>query len=213
MKPKLLIAGCGSVARYVIDIISVENNFSIVGAVDLESGSMIGEKINGIKVLCRLDDINDIYDPSEISIILGHGDVSRKYEVFEYFKQKNFKFVSVISSKSSISITARIGFGCIINPGAVIMPNVIIGNHVIIHSQTVIEHDNIIGDFTNIAPGVSLGGNVTIGEKSYIYTGAIVVPHIRIGNNCIIGAGAVVIRDVMDKQTVVGVPAKPIVGT
>ena len=211
MKPKLLIAGCGSQARYVIDIISVENNFSIVGAVDLESGSMIGEKINGIKVLCRLDDIHDIYNPSEVSIIIAYGDVSRKFEASEYFKKRNYKYLNVISSRSSISITVKIGFGCIINPGAVIMPNAIIGNHVIIHSQAVIEHDNIIGDFSNIAPGVSLGGNVSIGEKSYIYTGASVIPNINIGNNSIIGAGAVVIKDVMDNQTVVGVPAKSIV--
>ncbi len=90
------------------------------------------------------------------------------------------------------------------------MPNTRIGKHVIIHSGSVIEHDNVLDGFVNVAPRVSTAGNVKIGKASYIYTGAVVIPKITIGKNAVIGAGAVVLKDVEDNSTVVGVPAKVI---
>jgi acetyltransferase-like isoleucine patch superfamily enzyme len=52
-----------------------------------------------------------------------------------------------------------------------------------------------------------LAGNVYVGECTHIGIGASVLPGIRIGKNCIVGAGAVVTKDVADGTTVVGVPA------
>lgn len=54
------------------------------------------------------------------------------------------------------------------------------------------------------------GFDISIGEGSWIASGAIVVGGIRIGRNCVIAAGAVVTRDVPDFTIVAGVPAAPI---
>lgn len=72
-----------------------------------------------------------------------------------------------------------------------------------------VAHDCVVGDFVTLAPRVCINGRVTIGDGSYIGTGAIVLPGITIGKNAIIGAGAVVVKDVPDGTTVVGMPAKP----
>ena len=54
-----------------------------------------------------------------------------------------------------------------------------------------------------------LGGNVSIGQNSWIGIGSVIKQNIRIGSNVVIGAGSVVINDVEDNKIVYGVPAKP----
>ncbi|MEO5759922.1 MAG: DapH/DapD/GlmU-related protein [Mesorhizobium sp.] len=51
---------------------------------------------------------------------------------------------------------------------------------------------------------------VTIGHDVWIGHGAVIMPGIRIGNGAIVGANAVVTRDVPAYAIVAGVPAKPI---
>ena len=79
-----------------------------------------------------------------------------------------------------------------------------------INTGSIIEHDCIIGDNTFISPGVILGGNVTIKKNSFIGMGSKIIEGKIIGNNVTIGAGAVVIDDIPDNCTAVGVPAKVI---
>lgn len=87
-----------------------------------------------------------------------------------------------------------------------------------------------IGDWVRIAPGAKIftwnhrfedaavpikrqGGDVRaveIGEDVWIGTDAVVVPGVRIGRGAVVGAGAVVTRDVPDLAVVAGVPARVI---
>ena len=53
-----------------------------------------------------------------------------------------------------------------------------------------------------------MGGCVHIGRNSTIYTGAIILPRLNIGEGSIVGAGAVVLHDVPPYTVVVGNPAK-----
>lgn len=51
---------------------------------------------------------------------------------------------------------------------------------------------------------------IEIGEDTWIGTNVVVMPNIKIGKFCIIGAGAVVTKDIPDYSIAVGVPAKVI---
>lgn len=55
-------------------------------------------------------------------------------------------------------------------------------------------------------PGIE--GEIIIGDNCYISTGVTILGPISIGNNVIIGAGAVVTHDIPDNTIVAGVPAK-----
>lgn len=51
---------------------------------------------------------------------------------------------------------------------------------------------------------------ITIGNNVYIGTGAYIMPGVQIGNNCIIGAKALVTKNIPDNSVAVGIPAKVI---
>ena len=71
-------------------------------------------------------------------------------------------------------------------------------------------HDCIIKDYVHVSVGAHLAGNVHVGSKTWIGAGAIVNNNITITQECMIGSGSVVIKDIKEKGTYVGVPAKKI---
>ena len=98
-----------------------------------------------------------------------------------------------------IGLGARLGEGVELSYG---------GLGVVIHDRCV------LGKHVRIATGVTLGGMhrkvdvPIIGDYSVIHTGAKVIGPIKIGERCIVGANAVVIKDMPDASIAVGVPAR-----
>jgi serine O-acetyltransferase len=84
------------------------------------------------------------------------------------------------------------------------------------HFGGIIVHSDVqIGENFSIGPGVVLGtrglgnkGVPQIGNNVYIGVGAKVLGNVKVGNNVKIGANAVVIKDVPDNATVIGIPAR-----
>lgn len=111
-----------------------------------------------------------------------------------------------------ISHLARFFTGIEIHPGAQIGQGVFIDHGM----GVVIGETAIIGDYSLIYQGVTLGGtgketgkrHPTLGENVVIGGGAKVLGNIQIGNNVRVGAGSVVLRDVPSNCTVVGIPGR-----
>ena len=61
-----------------------------------------------------------------------------------------------------------------------------------------------------VSPNAALAGGVKVGAFSHIGIGASVIQRLKIGQRCIIGAGAAVVRDIASDSVAVGVPARVI---
>lgn len=95
-----------------------------------------------------------------------------------------------------------------------------IGNYVRIHSKVMLSENNIIEDYVWIFPFVILTNvkhpphgifqRTTVKEFAQIYAGATLLPGITIGKNAIVGAGALVTKDVPDERLLIGNPGKDV---
>ncbi len=113
-----------------------------------------------------------------------------------------------------ISHFGRFISGIEIHPGAQIGKGVFIDHGM----GVVIGETAIVGDYTLIYQGVTLGGtgkesgkrHPTIGKNVVIGAGASVLGNIQIGDRVRVGAGSVVLQDVSSGCTVVGIPGHPV---
>jgi serine O-acetyltransferase len=112
-----------------------------------------------------------------------------------------------------IKFFIRIVFGPHIGMGAEIGKGSVLGYGGI---GVVIHHRAVIGKNVSIGQNVTIGGTSKkyevpiIGDNTELASGAVIVGPIKIGKDCVIGANAVVVKDIPDNSVAVGVPARVI---
>ena len=154
--------------------------------------------------------INEIPKDFDSFYVICPTRVVNKVKMFETFKIPTDSFVSLFHDMCSISKTASVGVGCVVNAGVVIAGQTTIGDLVFINRGVTIGHHTKIGKFTTINPACNIAGDVTIGEKCEIGIGATIIDGITIGNNVVIGAGSLVLKDIPDNVVAYGNPCKMI---
>jgi sugar O-acyltransferase (sialic acid O-acetyltransferase NeuD family) len=137
------------------------------------------------------------------------GNVATRLAWLHRLKTAGISVATVIHPRSVISPHAVIGAGGLVVAG-VININARLGLGCIINTAATVDHDCVLDDGVHVCPGAHLAGDVRVGESSWLGIGCVVRQGVRIGARVTVGAGAVVVADVPDGLTVVGVPARPL---
>ena len=187
-----------------------------------------GKVVANIASLCGYDEIDFLDDnPSvtgcagfpvigntdlaggiENDIFIGIGNSEVREALMRKLSHKNMP--TLIHPSAIIAGDAKIGKGTVVMPGVIVNPGVVVGDGVILNTASSVDHDCVVHDFVHISVGSHLCGMDEIGEKCWVGAGVTVINQISICPDCVIGAGAVVVRDINEKGTYVGVPAKKV---
>ncbi|UXV32088.1 serine O-acetyltransferase [Mammaliicoccus sciuri] len=160
------------------------------------------------------DDIQMVFDQdpaarSSFEVVMTYSGLHAiwSYLIANWFFKKKMYFIA-----RSISQIARFFTGVEIHPGATIGKRLFID-----HGMGIVIGETCrIGNNVTIYQGVTLGGtgkergkrHPDIGDNVLIAAGAKVLGNIEVGNNVNIGANSVVLKDVTDYSTVVGIPGR-----
>jgi sugar O-acyltransferase (sialic acid O-acetyltransferase NeuD family) len=206
---KILIICAGDTSHVVIDIVEKQALYRIAGILDVQ-----------LKKNARFNDYRILGDEREIRTIVrrhgiyggvvANGDNCLRFKIVERIRRTcpQFRFVAAIHPSAQVSKGVQIGAGSVIMAGVVINANTTIGEHCLLNTKSSIDHDSVMGDFSSLAPGATLGGRSRVGKFTGVSLGANVINGVTVGENTVIGAGALVLADVPSNVMAYGIPCK-----
>jgi UDP-perosamine 4-acetyltransferase len=202
----LLLVGGGDHAKVVLDVARAAG-FSVAGFLDPDpAATLIGDvrRLGGDEAAPALR----AQGLALAFVALGDNRLRRK--IGERLRAQGFELATLAHPSAVVSPSAAIGLGTVVMPLAVINAAARIGGHVIVNTGAIVEHDCVLGEGVHVAPRSALGGGCTLGEEVFFGIGACARPLSRIGAGATVGAGAVVVREIMAGAVVAGVPARPL---
>lgn len=200
---QVIVIGMGGHGKVVADCVRCSGD-ELLGFLDDREG--LPEVYCGAPVLGKSTDWVK-YPDAFFVIAIGNANVREMIAQ----RMAGAKWYIAIHPSAVVSLLGtEIGVGTVILPGAIVNPGACIGRHCILNSTAVVEHDCRIADFVHLAVGAKLGGTVSVGEKTWVGIGATVKNNTDICGGCMLGAGAVVVKDITQPGTYVGVPARKI---
>ncbi len=198
----VVIVGAGGFGREVeqwIDDINVEfPRFNLLGFLDEDP------------TLPTLGALEWLQERPGMSVVLGVGDPKTRKLLVSLLEPHQVKYPPVVHPSARIGKRVVVGEGTVVCPDVTVTVDVAIGRYVHLNLDCTVGHDAIVGDYASLYPGVHVSGGVSIGDGATLGTGTVVRPSCRIGCWSMVGAGSVVIRDVSERCTVVGSPAREV---
>ena len=206
MNKNISIIGAGFYGEAILEL--ADNcGFKVTGFYD-DNKEKRGMLILGVPILGSVDDLfTQNIEKKNFAVAIGNNNIRRN--ILEKIRLKGGNTPSLIHSSAEISSYTKIGKGVYIQPKSVIWTKVIIEDDCIISPLSLICHHSIMKKGSFLSNLSSIGANIIIEENVFIGMGSTIMSGItRIGANSIIGAGSVVIHDVLPNTIVTGNPAR-----
>lgn len=205
-KVAILLIGAGGHGKVVLDaLLSMGISTQQISVYDANKQKL--EKTL-LDLPVNFEDPQTIVPGRKFHIAIGNGLIRERISS-KLLALGGFLF-SIIHPRAVISSYANIADGVFVAANSIVAPNANVGAGTILNHGCVIDHDCSVGRYSHVAPLASLSGGVVIGDRVLIGARSNILPGIHIGSDAVIGAGAVVTKDVVPNGVVVGIPAKPV---
>ena len=206
MKAKCIIIGAGTYGQVYKEYL--QSYYDVTGYYD-DDNTLHGNLIDGVEVKGSVKDAIEKESKTDTSVFVPIGNNPVRIKILKEFVLNGFDTPSFIHENTIIHSSVKIGKAVYILPGTCIMPLSVIGDYTMISMGVNIAHHNTIGEGSFFSQGSNIGASINVKELAYVGISATLMTGVKsVGIDCLVGAGAVVIKDVPDKAIVAGVPAK-----
>lgn len=214
MANRYVIIGAGGQARETLATI-MENDGSSAAA-----GTVVGCVVSDVTTLSDLDskdlvlgDLSWLREnrSSFDFLALGVGSPSARWNLSRNLLPAfPVEFWPPIVHPSAIydRKSCRISAGAYIGAGVVMTVGVVVERFAMVNFGATIGHESQVGEASVVNPGANISGGVAIGRGVLVGTGSQILQYRSVANEVTVGAGAVVTRDLTQKGTYIGVPAR-----
>lgn len=203
MKDKLIIIGASGHGKVVADIAIKMNKWENIAFLDDDETI---KSCMGFDVIGKSSDVIKYKNEADFFVAIGNNATREKVQ--EKLMDEGLNVVSLIHPSATIGNDVEISIGTAIMAGTVINSSTRIGKGCIINTSSSLDHDNYIENYVHISPGVRTAGTVKVGKGSWLGIGSVVSNNVNICSGCKVGAGAVVVNDITEPGTYVGIPVR-----
>lgn len=205
-----VIFGAGGHGRVILDILNQTPGTAVIGFLD-SNPELRGSTVEGLPVLGGMEQVAALFQTHPgFGAVVAIGDNAARAEMADRLRALGVPLLVARHPQATVGPTVKVGSNVVICAGAVVCTNVTLSDDVIINTGAIVDHECAIGRAAHVAPGVRLAGRVTVREGAFVGIGSTVIQNLVVNRWATVGAGAVVIRDVPEAVTVVGVPANAI---
>ena len=202
---KLILVGGGGHCKSVIDV-AESAGFHILGILDVPEN--VGNNVLDYSIIGTDNQIPDYVNDALFIVTVGHiKDAALRIKLHQKIFEAGGTLATIVASTAHISKYAQIGEGSVIMHQAVVNADVIIGKGCIINTFANVEHDATIGEYCHISTGAMINGNCVIGKETFFGSQSVMVNGIEITPGCVIGAGSLVRKNIMQRGIYSGNPA------
>lgn len=209
---RLIIIGAGDFGREVSwvaeRINAVTPVWELLGFVD-DTPEKLGTVVDGYPVLGPVSSLSSVTEETWVVCSIGTGRTRRRV-MERVLENPVLKAATLIDPAVIVGRNAWVGEGCVVCAGTVLAISSRLEPHVIVNLNCTIGHDTVLEPFCTVHPGSNLSGKVRVGACTDIGTGTKIIQGLTVCSGCTLGAGAVVVRDLAEPGTYVGVPVKRI---
>ena len=212
MKEQIIIWGGTGNFKVLCELL--DNSHEVVGYFDRDTN--ISNSYQGIPYLgnkeCFESWIKSYENTTQLCFInsMGPGLGKERLEMHKYLSGYGLRPITAIHNNAFVAPNAKIGDGSQVYAQSAVCVDTVLGKCCIVNTSASVDHECILEDGVSVGPGARLAGLVKVGKYADIYTGATILPRVKIGEGAVVGAGSVVLKDIEPYTTVVGNPAKPI---
>jgi len=206
---KSVIVGAGTYGEVYLAYLQ-EAGVEIVGFLD-DDPKYKDAEVRGVPVLggfSLIPELKEMFGVEAVYCPLGNNKL--RVKVLTQAGECGLETPNFIHPSVMISPEVTIGDkGVYILPRTVIMPWTKIHNYVMMSVNSIVSHHCVLEEGTFLSFGVNFGASIHAHKYAYCGISSTIMTGLHeLGEDCLIGAGAVVIKDVEPRAVMAGVPAK-----
>lgn len=203
-----IIIGAGTYGEVYLAYLK-EAGVDVVGFVD-DDPRYAGKSVRGIPVIGMTSELAELREKYELeAVYCPLGDNKLRVKFLKMARELGYQTPNFIHPSVLISPNVTIGNGVYILLGSTIMPHTTIKDYVMISMGVHLAHHTVLEEGVFLSTGCNFGASITAHKYAYCGISSTIMTGLHeLGEDCLIGAGAVVIRDVPPKAVMAGVPAK-----